>query len=156
MNRDEVFKADGSRTADFEFDDKVAGVFDDMVQRSVPYYAEQQRMIGELSRAIWIPGTTVYDLGASTATTLMALSRELPEANLVGYDNSRPMIEQALVKLRDQNLDGRVELRSSIRCPLITPASSPCAGRCSLSVRSIAITSFATSTTLWLREGRYW
>lgn len=111
MNRDEVFKADGTRTADFEFDDKVAGVFDDMVQRSVPYYAEQQRMIGELTRAIWIPGTTVYDLGASTATTLMALSRELPEANLVGYDNSRPMIEQALLKLREENLDGRIELR---------------------------------------------
>jgi tRNA (cmo5U34)-methyltransferase len=111
MKKDEVFKEDGSQSADFEFDDRVAGVFDDMVQRSVPYYVEQQRMICELSRAIWVPGTTVYDLGASTATTLVALSRELPEARLVGYDNSQPMIDQALVKLREENLDGRVELR---------------------------------------------
>ena len=112
IKRDEVFASNESRTADFEFDDKVAEVFDDMVGRSVPYYAEQQRMICELGRAFWKPGRKVYDLGSSTATTLIALSRELPEeASLVGYDNSRPMIERAQEKLASEGLDSRIELR---------------------------------------------
>jgi len=112
IKRDEVFATDESRAADFEFDEKVAEVFDDMVGRSVPYYAEQQRMICELGRTFWKPGRKVYDLGCSTATTLIALSSELPEeARLVGYDNSEPMIERAEQKLAGQGLDARIELR---------------------------------------------
>lgn len=112
IKRDDVFATDEARAADFEFDEKVAEVFDDMVGRSVPYYAEQQRMICELGRTFWKPGRKVYDLGSSTATTLIALSRELPEeARLVGYDNSRPMIERAQAKLVDEGLDARIELR---------------------------------------------
>ncbi len=111
MPKDTIFKTSYSQPADFEFDENVADVFDDMVQRSVPYYAEQQRMICELSRAVWVPETRVYDLGFSTATTLIELSRALPEARLVGYDNSRPMLERAKIKIREEKLDDRIELR---------------------------------------------
>ena len=112
MKKDEVFRAEDARSSDFTFDETVAEVFDDMVERSVPFYAEQQRMICEIARALWKPGTRVYDLGVSTATTLTALSAHLPkEAELIGYDNSAAMIDRARQKLREQNLEGQIELR---------------------------------------------
>lgn len=112
MKKDEVFLSGAARASDFEFDETVAEVFDDMVGRSVPFYAEQQRMIVEIARTFWKPGRRVYDLGASTATTLTALSKELPpEAELVGYDNSPAMIERAKGKLREHGLEDRIDLR---------------------------------------------
>jgi tRNA (cmo5U34)-methyltransferase len=63
MERDEVFSVSEARGSDFEFDSRVAAVFDDMVVRSIPFYQEQQRMIQELGAQLWVPGTDVYDLG---------------------------------------------------------------------------------------------
>jgi len=82
-----------------------------MVSRSVPYYAEQQRMLTEMVRAFWVPDTLIYDLGCSTATTAIALSRELPNASIVGYDNSSPMIERAGAKIREAGLEDRISIR---------------------------------------------
>jgi tRNA (cmo5U34)-methyltransferase len=112
MKRDEVFAASGARAADFEFNREVAEVFDDMLLRSVPYYPEQQRMVQEIGKKFWIPGTQIYDLGCSTATTMIALGEQLPEARLAGYDNSPAMIEQALKRIRDRGLENRIEVRS--------------------------------------------
>jgi tRNA (cmo5U34)-methyltransferase len=112
MKKDEVFLAEAARSSDFTFDETVAEVFDDMVGRSVPFYAEQQRMICEMARALWKPGMRVYDLGVSTATTLAALSAQLPEeAELIGYDNSPAMIDRARQKLRGKGIEERIELR---------------------------------------------
>ena len=49
MERDEVFREQYTKASDFKFSSKVAGVFDDMVNRSVPYYEEMQRMLAELA-----------------------------------------------------------------------------------------------------------
>ena len=112
MKRDEVFQATAARACDFEFDQEVAEVFDDMLLRSVPFYREQQQMIKELGKKFWIPGTKVYDLGCSTATTLVNLCRELDESvRLIGYDNSLPMLEQARHKINDNGLADRIEVR---------------------------------------------
>ena len=59
-------------TTDFTFDARTAKVFDDMVDRSVPFYGEIQRMITELAADFAVPGTNLYDLGCSTGTTLVA------------------------------------------------------------------------------------
>lgn len=48
MTLDRVF-AQEKAAEDFRFDEQVAGVFDDMVDRSVPFYQEIQRMVGELA-----------------------------------------------------------------------------------------------------------
>ncbi|MGH9662211.1 MAG: carboxy-S-adenosyl-L-methionine synthase CmoA [Bryobacteraceae bacterium] len=112
VKHDQVFAESGGRSTDFEFNQHVAEVFDDMVTRSVPYYPEQQRMVLELGKTFAIPGTSVYDLGCSTATTLVALSEHVaPEARLIGYDNSGAMLDQARQKIRDHGLDTRIELR---------------------------------------------
>ena len=87
-------------------------MFDDMIRRSVPFYLEQQAMIRSLCRHFWIPGTDLYDLGCSTATTMIGLCHELPaSARLVGYDNSRAMLERARLNVERNNFGKRIDLR---------------------------------------------
>lgn len=88
--------------ADFNFDAKTASVFDDMLVRSVPFYLESQRMIGELARDFAVEGTNVYDLGCSTGTTFMQLDSALPKSvRFVGFDYSEDMLKKAREKLKD-------------------------------------------------------
>jgi tRNA (cmo5U34)-methyltransferase len=95
MAKDEVFKEPITQSTDFKFDKKVVTVFDDMVTRSVPYYLEIQRMIGELASEYAKEGTLVYDLGCSTGTTMMNMNNTVPESiRFVGVDDSGQMLEQ--------------------------------------------------------------
>src|SRR5258705_8069271 len=97
---DEVFREPASAIGDFRFDEKVATVFDDMVSRSVPFYAEIQRMIVEIAKDYATPGSRIYDLGCSTCSTFAALDRALDRSiELVGLDNSDDMLERGRQKL---------------------------------------------------------
>jgi tRNA (cmo5U34)-methyltransferase len=112
MKRDQLFLVTTARTSDFRFDEEVAGVFDDMLVRSIPLYLEQQHMVQETAKRLWIPGAEVFDLGCSTGTTLENLCRELEGAQrLTGYDSSAPMLERARTRLREAGFEERVELR---------------------------------------------
>lgn len=87
-------------TTDFQFDSRTAGVFDDMVGRSVPFYHEIQRMTTELAADFAVPGTNLYDLGCATATTLVACEPVVdPRVRFVGIDNSQEMLDRARTKL---------------------------------------------------------
>jgi tRNA (cmo5U34)-methyltransferase len=100
---------------DFTFDQSVADVFDDMLERSIPFYGELSRMTGELARRFAQPGTAIVDLGCSTANTLLLLAREIPDPSirLVGMDSSRPMLDKARAKLQAAGVLGRCELREA-------------------------------------------
>ena len=112
IKKDEIFRSSRESAGGFEFNREVAEVFDDMVVRSVPFYLEQQSMLQRLARRFWIPGTAIYDLGCSTATTLIGLSGELPASgHLVGYDKSLPMLERAKRKIREHRRDEQIEVR---------------------------------------------
>lgn len=111
MARDEVFASTSARGSDFEFNAEVAAVFDDMLVRSIPFYREQQSTIQQAACKFYLPATRIYDLGCSTATTVIGLGRMLgPEARLVGYDNSPPMIERARVNVKQAGLADRIVL----------------------------------------------
>ena len=112
MKKDQIFLNSEKGTGTFEFNAEVAEVFDDMLERSIPFYSEQQAMIRSLCRNLLVPGTKVYDLGFSTATTLIGLSRELPaSARLVGYDNSVPMLKRAKKNVEENHFQERIDLR---------------------------------------------
>ena len=112
MKRDRVFLTSEKAGGEFAFDAEVAEIFDDMLVRSVPFYQEQQKLIAAIGKSFWVPGTSVYDLGCSTATTLISMCRQLPvSARLIGYDNSEPMLEQARQKVVDNGFQERIELR---------------------------------------------
>ena len=70
---DKLFAETRARNEAFTFGKDTAAVFDDMLDRSVPFYSEIQRMLGELSAYFAVDGTSVYDLGCSTANTFLAV-----------------------------------------------------------------------------------
>jgi len=99
---------------DFRFGKSVVSVFDDMVTRSVPFYAEMQRMMSEIALDFAVPGTNVYDLGCSTGTTLMNLDKILPnDVNFVGIDESREMLNQCQSNFEEQGVNRNYDLRYS-------------------------------------------
>ncbi len=111
--RDQIFAEPAKRIADFDFGEKTAAVFDDMLGRSVPFYGEMQRMIGELASDYAAEGTSIYDLGCSTATTILQIAENIPrERNIryVGVDSSPEMLEIARQKLLESGFDRPFEL----------------------------------------------
>jgi tRNA (cmo5U34)-methyltransferase len=95
---------------DFKFGSETASVFDDMVNRSVPYYNEIQRMVCELAGSFATQGTNLYDIGCATGTTLFHLSNLLDkDIQLIGMDNSNDMLEKAIHKF--ENLPGKDRIK---------------------------------------------
>ena len=84
-------------TEDFTFNEHVAEVFDDMLDRSIPFYQTVIELTASMIRQLASPGSKVVDLGCSTGTTLLALSRLLGDMDLhfTGFDNAPAMIEKA-------------------------------------------------------------
>lgn len=110
--RDELFANGQQAPRDFVFDEHVASVFDDMLERSVPLYAEVQRMAVELAVCFLGDGATVYDIGCSSGTTLARIAETVPpgrELRLVGIEPSASMREQAAKKLAPAGLTHSVE-----------------------------------------------
>jgi tRNA (cmo5U34)-methyltransferase len=109
--KDEVYREPRTLIGDFKFDRSVAGVFDDMVSRSVPFYGEMQRMIVEMARDFAVPGTNFYDLGCSTGTTFANLDPYLEHSiSFVGIDNADDMLEKCRAKLVAQGVERPLEL----------------------------------------------
>lgn len=83
----------------FEFDEEVAAVFDDMLQRSVPFYKESQKITEFFVLKNLSQDGIVYDLGCSTASLLLNIHRKLEsKATLIGLDNSEAMLARARSK----------------------------------------------------------
>lgn len=109
--KDEVFKESFSKPSDFKFSSRVAGVFDDMVNRSVPFYEEMQRMIGELSSDHYLDDTNIYDLGCSTGATLIQMNESIPShIQFIGIDDSPDMLEKCRQKLKEHGFERPVKL----------------------------------------------
>lgn len=83
----------------FEFDEEVAAVFDDMLARSVPFYKESQKITEFFALKNLKDNGILYDLGCSTATLLLNIHRKLETTStLIGLDNSEAMLERAKSK----------------------------------------------------------
>ena len=60
----------------FEFDEEVASVFDDMLNRSVPFYQENLKLQIEILKEFLKENDLVIDLGSSTGTFLIELAKK--------------------------------------------------------------------------------
>jgi tRNA (cmo5U34)-methyltransferase len=108
--KDEVFK-ESQPVADFAFGEKVAAVFDDMLDRSVPFYQEIQRMIAEMASDFAADGTNIYDLGCSTGTTLLNLDAAVDKSvKFIGVDYSEEMLTRCREKLSQRGFTRDHEL----------------------------------------------
>ncbi len=103
--QDLLFSSPMKSVREFVFDSQVAEVFDNMVSRSVPLYQDIQLATVKLCARLARDGTRIYDLGCSTGTTLFLLAQQLGDRNvqIVGVDNSAPMLAQCKKKLNGLN-----------------------------------------------------
>jgi tRNA (cmo5U34)-methyltransferase len=103
--KDTLYQQAGPVT-DFVFDDRVAAVFTDMINRSVPGYGTILTMIGTFAERYAQPGTRCYDLGCSLGGATLAMRREIKAANcsIVAIDNSPAMIARCRDILNDRAL----------------------------------------------------
>ncbi|HEX5668775.1 MAG TPA: carboxy-S-adenosyl-L-methionine synthase CmoA [Chitinophagaceae bacterium] len=108
---DKIFNEEIALVPDFKFTSRVANVFDDMVTRSVPYYMEIQRMIGELAGDHHQPGTVIYDLGCSTGATMIHMDHFVPgDIVFTGIDDSESMLNKCRSKLEEYHIERKVNL----------------------------------------------
>jgi len=97
-NNDKVFTKPIKKQ--FEFDEEVAAVFDDMLERSVPFYKESQKITKFFALKALREDGVLYDLGCSTASLLIDIHRDLElRADLIGLDNSTAMLARARRKI---------------------------------------------------------
>jgi tRNA (cmo5U34)-methyltransferase len=99
---DRLFAEPREQFHDVDFGTETAAVFDDMLDRSVPFYGEIQRMTGELAGDFAADGSSIYDLGCSTANTFLSIGAHLtPDLTVrfVGLDSSEEMLLKAEQKL---------------------------------------------------------
>ena len=88
----------------FEFDEEVASVFDDMLNRSVPFYKENLFLQIDILSKFLKENDLVIDLGSSTGTFLIELAKR-KKLNLIGIDNSNAMIKRAKNKAKAFGVD---------------------------------------------------
>ena len=112
MAKDEVFRDEIEKVSDFKFGANVAKVFDDMVNRSVPFYGEIQRMMAELAADHAREETFVYDLGCSTGTTMIGMDTLVEkDIKFIGVDDSQEMLDKCKSKLMELGFSRPYELR---------------------------------------------
>lgn len=109
-SKDSIFASPMERAGDFDFGERTAQVFDDMLSRSVPFYDEVQCMIVEIIATLVGQEPLIYDLGCSTGATLLLLASRLRERNprLVGIDSSPSMLDRARMKFKGREFSRAV------------------------------------------------
>lgn len=126
MATDRIYKTTRDTVDPFQFDRGVAEVFDDMVERSVPFYQDVQKISEQVVGRFVQPSTAVYDLGCSTGTSLVrvAVSSSDIDYELIGVDESAEMLEKCRLKLQEHGLIKKVSLvESSIQSMLYAKTS---------------------------------
>ena len=109
---DNIYASPLDRVADFAFDDAVARVFPDMIQRSVPGYTTIIPMIGLITERYAQSGTNCYDLGCSLGASTLAMRHGLKniQSKLIAIDNSAAMIKRCEHYIELDNTFTPVEL----------------------------------------------
>jgi len=94
VTKDTLFSNPLRPPARFKFDDDVASVFTDMINRSVPGYAMMLEMIGVITDAYAKPDTRCYDLGCSLGASTLSIRHSLPDASctIIAVDNAEAMV----------------------------------------------------------------
>lgn len=112
MQRDTLFSAPIEKLGDFTFDESVAEVFPDMIQRSVPGYSNIITAIGMLAERFVTDNSNVYDLGCSRGAGILSIRRNVRAQNvqIIGVDNSQPMVERCKTHLNAYHSDIPVEI----------------------------------------------
>ena len=104
--QDEIYASPLNEIIDFDFDEKVAEVFPDMIQRSVPGYSTMISSIGLLAAKYAQPNSRCYDLGCSLGAVSLSMRQRINQSNctIIAVDNSEAMVERGLELLASDSL----------------------------------------------------
>ncbi len=118
MVKDQVFADKKDTIQPFEFNKEVADVFDDMLNRSVPLYAQSIKRQAQFTTQFYQESSRIYDLGCSHGNLGVLIleqfnKKELSKSSpffMVGVDNSMPMIKKYFKRLENCDTDGQIDL----------------------------------------------
>ena len=114
MPKDTIYKTPQPKVPPFEFNQEVADVFDDMINRSVPFYREIIRRQAELIRKFYQAGTRIYDLGCSNGNLGIYLCEIMPARfDMVAVDSSGPMLANYRNRLPNREKGKQITLQCS-------------------------------------------
>jgi tRNA (cmo5U34)-methyltransferase len=110
--KDQIFASPLEEMVDFRFDEKVADVFPDMIQRSVPGYGSIIQLIGIVAQEFVKPDSLCYDLGCSLGAASLAMRRNIlvDGCRIVSVDNSEAMLDRFRDNLAKDEQQTPVEL----------------------------------------------
>lgn len=111
MNKDRVFAQKKEKIAPFEFNETVTRVFDDMLNRSVPFYREGIHRQAQMAEHFYQQGTRIYDLGCSNGNLGIRILEEMKDRpfSMIGIDSSAAMISTYSKRL------GKLENNSMVK-----------------------------------------
>ncbi|WP_112111598.1 carboxy-S-adenosyl-L-methionine synthase CmoA, partial [Lonsdalea populi] len=114
-NRDMLFSTPIANLGDWTFDERVAEVFPDMIQRSVPGYSNIISMIGMLAERFVQPNSHIYDLGCSLGAATLSMRRHIPVpgCRIIAVDNSTAMVERCRRHIDAFRADTPVDVREA-------------------------------------------
>ena len=118
--KDHIFAAPIAELGDFNFDQKVAEVFPDMIKRSVPGYSNIIAAIGMMTARFAQPHTRLYDLGCSLGAATQEMRRNLTQTGcaIIAVDNSTAMLKRAASHLGSFKSEVVVELKEADICDI--------------------------------------
>jgi tRNA (cmo5U34)-methyltransferase len=111
-SQDTIYATMHDQVADFTFDDRVAGVFSDMIKRSVPGYGQIVNTIGDFAKRLVTHNSQVYDLGCSLGAATLSIRRHIEnrQCRIIAVDNSAAMVERCRENLAAYVSNTPVEL----------------------------------------------
>jgi tRNA (cmo5U34)-methyltransferase len=96
VSADNIYQKAHDKIDDFSFNRQVVDVFPDMIERSVPGYANIIDGIGRLAAKFALPQTRIYDLGCSLGAVSLSVAKHMHQSDIqiIGVDNSSAMVER--------------------------------------------------------------
>lgn len=94
MNEKDTGRVPGKK---WKFDAKVADVFEDMLERSIPQYDVMRKAVADVGRSFIKTDSTVVDLGCSAGDALASFVVNPPAFGIefLGLEESKPMVTVA-------------------------------------------------------------
>lgn len=112
VNKDSIYSTRMEQVLPFDFDQRVASVFDDMISRSVPSYRTIQELSGKIAARVCTENSSMYDLGCSTGTSLIQVAEAYRgrKLKIIGVDKSEAMLAKCREKITALDLSKSVTI----------------------------------------------
>jgi tRNA (cmo5U34)-methyltransferase len=108
--KDILYRSENEPIKPFEFNQRVAEVFPDMIERSVPGYPLTIAMLSVIADEYAQEDSNIYDLGCSLGAASVAIQNGLKnkKCNIIAVDNSKAMIETCDEKIIQDDQDNKI------------------------------------------------